>query len=259
MRPAILCLILPWLMGCYSYVPVDVYVVDWETRGPILGADAAISYAWPLTFPPFPSPPKYSGGTTDAAGYTRLRVADTERESAMIGVLQKDYYPTSGFITPTQELIETVVSSDQKISIRVSLIPQNMGRVRLVIPKGYRGPVKIRVIVDPTTKPPRDLSLDISPEGDVYIRVPRLFANLSFHYKAFWPDGTAIPGPEGTRAEWLDDKVALRFVELTEKGKLYVLGTRADTDEIEDRLYIKTDDKGMREFDQSAFDRLFEK
>jgi len=257
-RSVLLSIAICCLSGCYNYIPVDVYVVDWETREPISDADAAISYAWPLTLPPFPSPPKYSEGLTNASGYTRLRIADTKRESALIGVYHKHYHSASRLLipnrhTPTNRIhVENVELSDDRVTIHLSLMHESIGDVLLVVPKGYRGLVRIHHAVDASAPLPRNTPFDLSLDGIVRVIAPPEASGVSYDYMAEWSDGTLIPGPWSINGDKYNDTIAFRYV----YDNLFMIGTEKDVEMIENQLYIATDNRGAREFDHEAYQRI---
>ena len=76
----VMCLVVLAQAGCYSYVPVDVYVVDRATTRPIKGATVVVVYRF--DFNPFPP----SGEEVESGedGVAHLHVTNSETHTYVI-------------------------------------------------------------------------------------------------------------------------------------------------------------------------------
>jgi hypothetical protein len=251
--------ILSALPGCavYTLRPVDVVVVDAESGKPVQGAEVGVDYlALFILNRPWPA-----SGKTDSQGKTSLWVANFHDGSENWSASAPDYLPfQSGGM-----------GSDSRNRIPCDLVPPGgsaatgpavihlyrkpAARIMVIVPDGYRGPLKIDLHPVPEfmAKEPgaRQFTFSASSNGYVGIQATPILLHLNRDIEARYANGDPIPqaGPSNPNV------IALRYV--TTEGninmqELYVVGTADDKAAVSHAIFEP--DK----VNQDAWDRLFE-
>lgn len=203
--------------------PMTVQVLDGDTREPVGGATVRVSYPNMLDF----TAPRPTEATTDRNGLATLRVADYRWH--WVRADHSDYRVSDDFRLDATEFRELPKRGDGRVKHTFLAYSNSTPRptVELVVPNGYRGPVKIRYETEEQpTAGRRSFKFQVSPTGHVTIRGPRLVAERPKpDFAVAYEDGTAISS-HGSQDRPGQD--AFRWVHCGTDSDLYVIGTEAD-------------------------------
>ncbi|MFT3883145.1 MAG: hypothetical protein QM703_26275 [Gemmatales bacterium] len=222
------------LPGCcllHVYHPVSVVVIDAETKKPVPNAELDLFYMsymldlfMPLSFPRY----------TDGAGRATLwAVPYGFGESVSINVSSENY------LFQRAELPKKVISNAYSIPILSSLVGAESDYVielytgprptiELILPAGYRGPIKVINEAGDGTAPPgqRVFQFPVSATGKVVIKGPKLLLDIhSTDLRARYENGPLLPeyqSKEGVELRWVTCH--------GNKTSLFVVGSREDED-----------------------------
>lgn len=208
---------------------MTVQVLDGDTREPVGGATVCVSYPNMLDF----TAPQPTEMTTDGNGLATLRVADYHGHS--VRAAHSNYRVSDDFQQNATEFRELPKRGDGRVKHTFLAYSNSTPRptVELVVPNGYRGPVKIRYETEEQpTAGRRSFKFPVSPTGHVTIRGPRLLTERPKpDFAVAYEDGTVIasygrPGQD-----------AFRWVHCGTDSDLYVIGTEADDVELHARVH----------------------
>jgi hypothetical protein len=235
--------------GCgRTYHPVNVAVYDAETDAPIAGAEVAVYYRgiYPFGFP------KSDPAATDDRGAATIRIAAGETVEWCASA--------EGYMVDRGEPGE-----DVRV-FRLYKLPRP--QVTIVVPNGYRGPLKIDMRLVPGRVQgkigKRDFVFRASPSGYVdFDATPLLLATEHFHslesnFFAVHEDGSPVPddyrlGRFGVGLRWVADGGLPR-----RWRRLYVIGTYADGQALHAKIMREIDgDPHHLMMDDDALDALF--
>jgi hypothetical protein len=247
--------------GCglfHEYRPMRVLVRDAETKQPIPGAHVDGWYSTMLDV--FgPTAPR---GVTGPDGVATLWIGPDRGFTLRVeepGYLMTDAHEGVGhghqyFYT----LPKKGDSGDdpRRIDCTIDLPPDPKPTFVLVVPKGYRGLLRIKFepaeAAEVSTQ--RAYPITVGRDGRAVVRLP----------KSIWlKDGgrnIAACETDGKRIPWAcdenEERVRLFTVWNTEDTELYLIGTAPERAAYRDRIHPKQAG-GSREFDRAEYDRLF--
>ena len=230
----LLCLVflLALIPGCqvlYRYRPVPVLVRDAETKKPIANAEVHLSY--PLSrdsLAPFDSSER-----TGSDGVAHLRAAPygdfgVRVEASAAGYMtdQKEVSTESiQRLEPAHPFEETTRREPQVV---VEMYSEPRFAVELIVPPGYRGPIKVEI------EPQEDVAVPAGQrcfryevvDGFVRIKGPALVLRRVYpsDYRARYADGTPLTG------EMTLLKVGFRWLRGRDNEQYFVVGTQPEYD-----------------------------
>lgn len=221
-------LLLAFAPGCqlfHSYRPDPILVLDAETKQPIAGATAHISY--PLMSAP--QAPAESSAKTGANGIARLQVAPEGAGGVLLTVRAADY------LTEQKTLpLESVKSlrpagwfenaEDRPPQMTIELYAGPRPTIELVLPAGYRG--LVNATVQPGTDPAvrqRSFRYIVGSDGKVLVTGPTVLSRaMARDFQAVFADGLRLvrvgTGPE----------IGFWTVKSDEHSFTFLAGTRAE-------------------------------
>jgi hypothetical protein len=223
--------VVPGCQALQAYRPVAIKVQDAETKQPIPGAVAYISY--PLMHPS--QAPFDSTGPTGSDGIVRLRAAPAGPAGVLVEVTAKGYL----FEQKTLSIaaVEAIKPAGwfEKVSQRppdlaIEMYAEPRPSVELVLPPVFRGKITAEVHVQPDapgTPGQRLFRYAVSPAGTVQVVGPALVDRVvPLDYQAVTSDGVRLT----REAKGLD----MGFYALKEDTHLltFFVGTRAEYDAI---------------------------
>lgn len=247
--------------GCFHRsVPVGVRVVDAETGEPIPRARVTATYYWNSRLPYPIGSPLPARARSGADGVARLRVLDysasgsTSVAASAAGYLGEEWLPQDALAAalhrPPPAGAAAATPAAPAPVIRLYAAPA--ATVEIVVPAGYRGPVKVSRFgkggMSPAPRPGQRLFRFEFVPGSV-VQIPTsgvLF--YDYAVRAAYPDGQVIDPLAWDRTKPRDE-VRLRFVAGDADGTdLYVVGTEADASPV--RKAVWPDD----DLNQAAYD-----
>lgn len=218
--------------GCqvlYRYRPVPVLVRDAETKKPIANAEVHLSY--PLSrdsLAPFDSSER-----TNADGVAHLRAAPfgdfgvrVEANAAGYMTDQKEVSTESIQRLEPAHLFEE--TQRRKPEVVVEMYSEPRFAVELVVPSGYRGPIKVELEPQDDVAVPggkRCFRYEVV-DGFVKIKAPGLVLRRVYpsDYRAYYADGTPLT------AEMSLLEVGFRWLRGRDKEQHFVVGTQPEYD-----------------------------
>ena len=220
--------------GCiaiYTRQNVPLRVVDAETNEPIAGAKVE-DRQWAYISM---NQPGWAGANSDEQGRLTLRLA-----RGLAGAKISDQWRVSapGYVPwfthgPLELMLEDrspVSTSDaarQGVRFLLRLYREPKPRLDVVIPHGYRGPVRIRRIpIGNDVQSPsgqRVYECRVSPPEPFVVRAPRLLYAFDIEVTARYENGTEIPPPSGWNIGDANQEVAWREV-AHDADLLFVVG-----------------------------------
>ncbi len=229
-----LCLVflLALALGCqvlYRYRPVPVLVRDAETKKPIANADVHLYY--PLSrdsLAPFDSSDR-----TDADGVAHLRAAPygdfgVRIEASAPGYLTDQADVSSESIQHLQPP-HFFKEKQQRKPFVVEMYAEPRFSVELMVPAGYRGPIKAEI------EPQEDVAVPPGQrcfryevvDGFVRIKGPAFVLRRVYpsDYRASYSDGTPLTAEMMTL-----QKVGFRWLRGQDKEQYFVVGTQPEYD-----------------------------
>jgi hypothetical protein len=228
--PALLLALAPGCLALPRPRPVGVLARNAETKQPIPGAEVRISYA------PTPSPlaPSDSSGTTGGDGIARMRATPYGDAGVVVEVAAKGYLSEEK-VLPVEAvaalapagLFEAV--ERRPASVVVELYAEPRPTVELVVPAGYRGPVKVAIQArDDVPCPPgqRCFRYAVPDSGVVEATGPALLRRVfPPEFRARSAGGAELSGRSGEAGcglWWLRDEDGYH---------VFLVGTRAEYEE----------------------------
>ncbi len=233
------------LQGCinlYSYKPVTVRVVDAETNAPIPNVNVWVGYdamfSWPC--------PKRTIAITDEKGEAILRIANFRGGGLSLQAGNRNGYLDHGAISRDGHRVPAefrVPAKEGKndIQAEIRLYREPKPKLKIIIPDGYRGPLKIHLrpkssyIQEHIGQ--REFTFTSSENGYVGIdAAPLLVREGSFNIDAHYANGEKIVRyPKESK----DTDLLLRWVTCNYDGTkaLFVVGTKSDYDAIHAVVY----------------------
>lgn len=219
----------------------QVFVTDAETGQPISNARFEVHY---------PHGPGSRYGTTDPRGVGGLEAypAEPQRWSAS----------AKGYLPAHEDL---PASNNTQAQLRFSLHRQSTPQVSLVLPDGYRGPLRITFV--PNSIPVEatrtgQMTSTVSPTGRASIPVAPLLAydisapsgHIAFQLR--YADGTQIL--EST-AKTGPQEIAIWFVASSDQQSLFIIGTMQEAAAM--RAAVWSQLEGFPTFKAPAFHAIF--
>ncbi len=218
--------------GCqafHRYRPVVIETRDAETKKPIPGASVHISY--PLTSPELA--PWDSTGTTGEDGTVRLRAAPYGDLGIRVETTAKGYmFEQKGMASEDVDAIQPVplfgAAESRPVSLVVEMYAGPDPTVQLVVPMGYRGPIRAEVQTRAdATGPPgqRCFTYAVSSTGTVQVCGPPLLRRVvAPDFRARYADGTPLnrQGPDGEPRLW--------WAQSEGRYHYFLVGTRLEFD-----------------------------
>jgi hypothetical protein len=216
------CQALPW------YRPVVVLARDADTKKPIPGASARLSY--PLAQSGWP--PWDWREVTGEDGVARLRASPQGNDSFLVEVTAEGYLPEAKLvpvesvraIAPAQffEAVER-----RPVTLNLDMIAdQPIPMIELVVPTGYRGLVEVELHPQqdvPCSPGQRTFRCVVLPSGSLQAPVPALLERFAFpHFSAAYADGTPL------RDTAKDMEIGFWQVKVEGHKYTFLVGTSAD-------------------------------
>jgi hypothetical protein len=221
----------PGCQALYHYRPIEVMVLDAETKKPIAGADVRLWY--PHTNPSVA--PWESVGKTGDDGVAQLRAAPFGDAGIMVNATAAGYQPEE--LSMPAEAVEQMPGSRLPWAVEPSSAPfvleiyaQPAVRVELVLPNGYIGLVvaEVRIREDsPCTPGQRLFRYDVPATGVVEVTGPPLLRRVyPPDFRARFADGTPVSPQAGPQ------EVGLRPLKREGTAEYFVVGTQIQFDNI---------------------------
>jgi hypothetical protein len=248
-------------VGCTLYLnqPVTFRVRDAETKQPIEGAEIRTTYLTMLDFGVLAADWGPKEGVTDADGKVTLFI-DPKKDCLEVDASAVGYHPEPHMSRTA--IRKRLVSRRGLVwgsDFVLDMYKDPMGRLDLVLPNGYLGPVLIRFA--PVDSPPertgqRHFAYEVGLDGQVAIRESGLFERVSAFgcVHARFRDGIEVPTAEDrSGAPIPPNSVALRFITPVWEHHtwVYVIGMKADADAMNEALW-----GDGNHFNELAFTRL---
>ncbi len=232
-RPALLLALASGCQSMFQYRPMDVQVVDAETKKPISGAEVQVSY--PVT--PRSQAPRNSSGITGKDGDAVVQAAARGEDCVQVTATAK------GYVSEEKDLTAAVVrasGSGGKSPARcvVEMYADPRPNLVLVLPTGYRGQVKVGVQPRadiPCAPGQREFSYEVAANGTVEIAAPPVLHKLRPEaYNARYADGTPLTGAltdangEPLPRYKIDNVLGLWWLKRDEHYEYFLVGTIAE-------------------------------
>lgn len=231
--PLCLVFLLALAAGCqvlYRYRPAPVLVRDAETKKPIANADVHLSY--PLSrdsLAPFDSAEQ-----TGADGIARLRAAPygdfgVRIEASAAGYLTDQADVSSESIQRLEPPHFFEETQQRKPAFVVEMYAEPRFSVELIVPTGYRGPIKVEIEPqeDAAVPPGQRCFRYEVVDGFVRIKAPALVLRRVYpsDYRACYADGTRLTAEMMTL-----QNVGFRWLRGRDKEQIFVAGTLPEYD-----------------------------
>lgn len=204
------------LAGCHTAppaAPVEVQVLDAETKAPIDGAQVRMWHSAAHSV--------VASGTTGPDGMVRIPPPPAEDGPLVFEAMARDYLPRQA----GQPLLET------PHGVILEMISGPRPVVELVVPNGFRGLIKTRVIVQndlPYPPHQRLFSFTVPPGGVVEAVVPPIFIRgITPDIRARYADGTPLA------RDARDAELGCRWLKADpDSDYIFSIGTKWEADEI---------------------------
>ncbi len=219
----------PGCQALYRYRPMPVLVRDAETKTPIANAEVHLSY--PLSrdsLAPFDSSER-----TDDTGVARLRAAPygdfgVRVEATAAGYLHDQVSISSESIQHLQPVHFLEDADKRKPEFVVEMYHEPRFTVELIVPRGYRGPIRAEIEVQEDMSVPtgqRCFRYQVV-DGFVRIKGPAIVLRRVYpsEYHARYEDDTPLT------AEMSLQKVGFRWLRGQDKEQFFVVGTQPEYD-----------------------------
>jgi hypothetical protein len=206
-----------WALGhqmSYSYRTAVFRLVDAETGQPVAGGRIGLDYSGMLA-------PKGDGGTTDAQGRVRLRVA--RNEGAKVRTEAAGYLPV-----PNEEVWEAPKPPEE---IEIAIYRGPAPQAELVVPDAFRGVLRVdakqtdsesaAVRLEMTYPGQRVFPFQANPDGVTVLTAMPFLSNRQLTLgvdRARYADGTALPVYVGKVGNWRPAEVERRQLSETEEA-----------------------------------------
>jgi hypothetical protein len=258
--------IAPILSGCFwchVYRPVDILVRDAETKQPIEQATVTLNYQTYMMdfFAPWPCSGTSSGDGKLSVLATPYGLDDISLTAQAEGYLfvsrsypftreQKLPLEQVRTISPTKFLCPWTRGNPDVI---VEMYAKPAPTVELIVPPGYRGPIKVDFEIDENNSVHRSNRLYtavVLPAGLAKVKGDALLRQLSsVDFRVRFADQNYSTLLEK------NSPIELHFVDCSENSILFALGTRADKEKVA-RLVNKILPSGSMQRDPEAYKRL---
>jgi hypothetical protein len=228
---ALLCAAFTGCQACHSYRPMPILVRDIETKQPIGGVEVRLSY--PLTDANYC--PWNSEATTGSDGIARLRAAPYGSVGLLAEVRAPGYLDEQKNIaTATVEAIEPAHFFEdveqRPPQLVVEMYAGPSPSVELVLPAGYRGMVKVDLVIhesDPCPAGQRSFFCEVSPAGTAQLTGPALLQRVfppDFH--ARFEDGVVLSREPNS------EEVGLWCLKFEDHTFHFFIGTREELERL---------------------------
>jgi hypothetical protein len=202
---------------------------DAETKKPIPGASVHISY--PMTNPDLA--PWDSTGTTGEDGTVRLKAAPygdlgIRVETTAQGYMFEQKHISSDEVQAIEPAPLFGVAESRPVSLVVDMYAGPDPAVELIVPTGYRGPIRAEVQVREDARCPagqRCFTYVVAPTGAVQVVGPPLLRRVvAPDFRARYADGTPLSRqvPDGEPRLW--------WVQAQGRYQYFLVGTRLEFD-----------------------------
>ena len=223
------CVLTTALAGCgvfRTHRPVTIQVIDGETRQPLSDAKLSVYYPNMLDF----TAPLPTSGVTDEQGLVTLRIGDYH-SIELRGELA-DHYQLSPHRISRESVVGLPRKPMRQISHTVELWKLPAPKIEVIVPDGYRGPVKVVYeTAPPETYEPgrREFTFRSDRSGRVTVVGPAYLDGFLSVVSARYESGAVIPLPSANRPE----EVAFRWVHgnslpVGRPSDLFIVGTEAE-------------------------------
>jgi hypothetical protein len=234
----------PGCIAFYTYHPTLVTVRDVETGATIPHARVTVSYPHMLLL----NAPSADVVETGLEGEANIRTATLFH---IWKVSADGYFDADSFDGLTKAIRQT--SPDQ---VDVGLYRQPTPSITFIVPKGYRGPLKMETtqLTDHLREAAGKRAFAFNASSHGYVRVEVTPFVLSIEVlMARYEDGQIIP----TQADRFDrETIALRRVCSVDARDLYVVGTEMEKQAVASQIF--GDDPNHPVLNEKAFAAFFE-
>lgn len=239
------------LPGCiriasHAYETVDVRVLDAETNDPISNATVSIRYGHGEEI--VLNQPKNVAATTDRHGRAVLEITGyidmgvIGWKVSALGYLTRYARDPLGGRVP-DEFLKVATDHDAPLEAEIRLYRAPRPSVTIVVPDGYRGPLKIEREPKPDWVQEaigqRAFEFSASDDGYVFVEASRLLGRGVFsRASARYTDGTKIERIYTLYEPGKDNDIGLRTIGTFPRHRdLYVIGTKSDADSLRGMVY----------------------
>lgn len=228
--------------------PATLQVLDAETRLPISGAKISVRYPNMMDF----SAPLPSRRTTDATGVANLKL--TKYHMLDVSVEAEGYVS----LLPSSSFVQGLYESGNALHT-VAMWKGPRPKIELLVPDGYRGPVKVVC----ATGLPDDYALGqrlfqyrVDSNGRVVVRTPQFVDASTLEMTARYHGGAAIPSSTAGHSD-----IAFRRVDsgrgVNADTLLYIIGTETEEEILRQSVNTRLGPYHWTP-NREAYERLFE-
>jgi hypothetical protein len=245
------------LLGFYRSHPVTVQVRDAESGAPIRDARVDVRY---VRYLDLLSPPDFSR-KTDRSGKIKLKIVNWPKQ--VFTQVSADGYLED---RPQRHLVSQEFFKEGNVRpLAVSLYAKPDPQVELVIPRGFRGVLKVRLRrtdrLDQERSGQRRFAFHVPESGQLEIQAnPLMQRRNPREWKAQYDDGTPIRslGLSGCPVPEPDEIIALRwvYIDVDDGTIIAVVGNSDDHRRIYDIVCPMQSDGRDRRFRPDACERL---
>lgn len=256
------------LPGCisiasHSYETVDVRVLDAETSDPLSKATVSVTYAHGEEI--VLNQPENVDVTTDRHGRAVLEITDyidtgfIAWEILALGYQTRYAHDTFGGRIP-DEFLKVATDHEAPLEAEIRLYRAPRPSVTIVVPDGYRGPLKIEHEPKPDWVQEaigrRRFEFSASDDGYVFVEASRLLARGVFgRASARYADGTEIQRISTFYHPEADDEIGLRWIGAFPRYRdLYVIGTKSDQESLRGLVHPP---QNQGEYSMEALETIF--
>lgn len=257
------------LPGCisfatHSYELVDVRVLDAETSDPLSNARVSIFYGAGEQI--VLNQPDNVDVTTDRHGRAAVEVTDYNIDVGVIGweVSAEGYLtrhagdPFSGRVP--DEFLKEATDHDASLEAEIRLYRAPRASVTIVVPDGYRGPLKIEH--EPKSDwvqeaiGQREFEFSANDDGYVFVEAsPMLAWGVLSGVSVRYADGTEIQRIYTFYEPEKDNDIGLRTIGTYPRYRdLYVIGTKSDEESLRGLVHPP---QNQGEYSMEALDVIF--
>lgn len=237
----LLCLVLlvSLFPGCQVFQPdptLSVLVRDAETKKPIPTAEV---YLCQRLKGDEVAPCRSKGGFTQADGTAHLRAEPPGENGLQVQAVAQRYLPEK--VNVAADVLKTKAAppasakgQQHSPDVVVEMYAEPAFSVELVLPPGYRGLVKVRMLISeklPLPPGQRCFRFSVAPSGDVQVHGPALLRRVPVaDFRARYDNGPLL---EST----LDaEKVGFRWLKGFGEEHFFVAGTQLDYEALHNKL-----------------------